>query len=100
MEKISDKTKYTVRTKRENLSKTGKEGIYALLHDNYQRREFWWKEIGIERIIESLPRDRDEGMEILERLSNHSPKLKNEFLANLTSFVRKGNYALAEHLLN
>lgn len=50
-------------------------------------------------MIESLPRDRDEGMEILERLFNYSSKLKQEFFANLTSFVRKGNYALAEYFL-
>lgn len=47
--------KYTVRTSKECLSRSGKEGVYALLHDYYDRKnEPWWKVVGVERILEAM----------------------------------------------
>ena len=59
-DKIVERTKFEVKTRKEFLSKTGKEGIYVLLHDSCFKKEIWWKKIGIERIIESFPRESPE----------------------------------------
>jgi prophage tail gpP-like protein len=55
-----DRLRYETRTKKEYLSKTGKEGNTVLLHDCFKREQIWWKEITVERIIENLPREQPE----------------------------------------
>lgn len=40
----------------------------VLLHDSYRKKEIWWKEITVERIIENLPRDQEEAYRIIEKL--------------------------------
>lgn len=42
---------YTVRTKKEFLSKGKREGIYALIQDCRQDDAVWWRDIGVERIL-------------------------------------------------
>jgi len=43
--------RFEVKTRRDCLSQTGKEGIYVLLHDSIYKKNVWWKRIGVERII-------------------------------------------------
>jgi hypothetical protein len=46
-----DRQRFETKTKKEYLSKTGKEGTIVLLHDSTKKKEIWWKEITVERII-------------------------------------------------
>ena len=57
VDKVLDRTRFETKTKKEGLSKTGKEGNTVLLHDCFKRKEVWWREITVERIIENLPRE-------------------------------------------
>lgn len=57
------------------MSQSGKEGIYALLHDSTYKKNVWWKRVGAERIIESLPNNLI-GEEILKMLFAKDSDLK------------------------
>lgn len=68
-----DRQRFETKTKKESLSKTGKEGNIVLLHDCFKRKEVWWKEITVERIIENLPREKVEAKYIFKKLFHHDP---------------------------
>lgn len=67
---------YTVRTKKEYISKGRREGIHALIQDCLKSSEtVWWKAIGIDRLLESIPNSKI-GVEIYELLIEDDPELK------------------------
>jgi len=43
VEHMIDRRRYETRTKKEHLSKTGKEGNTVLLHDCFKKEQVWWK---------------------------------------------------------
>jgi len=82
--------KYTIRTSKECLSRSGKEGVYALLHDCYDRRsEPWWRVVGVERLLEAM--DNWTSPKVLSTLLAASPELSAEIYANIPTLVRAGN---------
>lgn len=51
-----EQDRFTVKTRKEYLSKSGKEKIIGLLHDYAPKTsDVWWKQVTIERILENLP---------------------------------------------
>jgi hypothetical protein len=71
----------------------------VLLHDCFKRRQVWWKEITVERIIENLPREQPETDHVLDKLFTADSQLKTEILNNVASVIRSGNFPASETLL-
>ena len=94
-----ERQRFETKTKKEFLSKTGKEGNIVLLHDCFRKQQVWWKEITVERIIENLPREQPESQYILEKLFASDHLLRDEIVDNMASVVRSGNFPASELLL-
>ena len=65
VEHMIEKCKFEVKTKKEFLTKTGKEGNLVLFHDCFKKEAVWWKDITVERIIENLPKEQPEAELVL-----------------------------------
>ena len=91
--------RFTVRTKKEALSKSGKEGLTVLLHDSATSAldEKWWNVIGIDRILESMTNETKK--EILDCLVTHSTELEKCIYENIPILIRSGNFAVARYLM-
>ena len=98
VERMIERTRYEVRTKKDYLSRTGKEGMVVLLHDCYKRKDTWWKELGVDRIIEALPRE-SPGKEIVDALFEVSSDLRDQIYSSFPTVVRSGNELVAYHVL-
>jgi hypothetical protein len=48
---VFERERFEIKTRRDHLSQTGKEGIYALLYDSTYKKDIWWKRISVQRII-------------------------------------------------
>lgn len=40
-------SRFEVKTRKDFLSQTGKEGINGLLHDSVYKKNVWWKRVGV-----------------------------------------------------
>ena len=47
VEKMVERTRFETKTRKDHLSKTGKEGNTVLLHDCFKRKQLWWSEISV-----------------------------------------------------
>lgn len=89
---------YTIRTRKDYLIRHQKEMINALLQDRFVHSGSWWQVIGVDRLLESIPRY-EEGIEIYHILVEHEKALEGVFLQNIPTLVRCGNEALSRYLI-
>lgn len=93
-----EKLLYTIRTNKNYLSQTGKEGNNALSHDCDVRPGVWWRQIGVERLLEAMSNGTDR--KLVDALRNHDPELKKAMEENIPTLIRCGNHEIAKYLLS